>query len=80
MGVLAHRLRKLDRSLVPHQHERKFFGAHVCRITFKQLPQPFRSHILSFGTLRQLLKIPPFSAQKSYSAGGRGWNPNICVT
>ena len=28
MGVLAHRLRTLDRSLVPRQHERKF-PAHV---------------------------------------------------
>ena len=45
MGVLAHRLRTLDRSLVPHQHERKFSGARVCRVTFKHLPQPLRSHI-----------------------------------
>ena len=29
----------------PHQHERKFSGAHVCRVTFKHLPQPLRSHI-----------------------------------
>ena len=29
----------------PHQHERKFSGAHVCRVTFKRLPQPLRSHI-----------------------------------
>ena len=56
----------------PHRNERKFFGARVCRVTFKHLPQPIRSHILSFGTLGQLFKIPPFSAQKSHSAGGRG--------
>ena len=29
----------------PHQHERKFSGARVCRVTFKHLPQPLRSHI-----------------------------------
>ena len=36
---------------------RKFFGACVCRVTFKHLPQPLRSHIQSFGTLGQLLKF-----------------------
>jgi hypothetical protein len=68
----------------PHRHEQKFFTAHVCRITCKHLPQPLWSHILSFGPLGQIFKIPPFSAQKSHSAGGRGvpeffegWNPNI---
>jgi hypothetical protein len=70
----------------PHGHERKFSGARVCRVTFKHLPQPLRIHILSFGTLGQIFKIPPFSAQKSHSAGGRGvpqfflgWNPNILL-
>jgi hypothetical protein len=61
MGVLAHRLRTLDRSLVPP-------STCVCRVTFKHL----RSNLLSFGTLGQLFRIPPFSAQKSLSAGGRG--------
>ena len=32
----------------------------------------FKSHIWSFGTLGPPLKIPPFSAQKCHSAGGRG--------
>ena len=32
-------------------------------------PNPHRSHIRSFGTLGQRLKIPPFS---NHSAGGRG--------
>ena len=41
----------------PHQHERKSFGACVCRVTFKHLPQPLISHIQSFGTLGQLLKF-----------------------
>ena len=35
-------------------------GTHVCRVTFKDLPKPLRSHISSFGTLGQLLKIHPF--------------------
>jgi hypothetical protein len=56
----------------PHRHERKFSGAHVCRVTFKHLHQPLRSHIWSFGTLGQLFKIPPFSARKSHSTGVRG--------
>ena len=43
--------------------------ARVCKVIFKYLPQPLRSHIWSFGTLGQLLKIPPFS---THSAGGRG--------
>ena len=47
----------------PHQQERKFSGARVCRVTFKHLPQPLRSHTQSFGTLGQLLKIPPLSGQ-----------------
>ena len=39
----------------PHQHERKFSGAHVCRVTFKRLPQPL-------GIPGRLLKLPPLSA------------------
>jgi hypothetical protein len=56
----------------PHRNERTFSGARVCRITFKHLPQPLRSHIFSFGTIGKDFKIPPFSAQKTHSAGGRG--------
>jgi hypothetical protein len=33
---------------------------HVCRVTFKHLPEPLGSYIWSFGTLGQLLEIPPF--------------------
>ena len=47
----------------------KFSGARVCKVIFKHLPQP---HIRSFGTIGQLLKIPPFSAQKCHSAGAGG--------
>ena len=39
----------------------EFFGGHVCKVTFKHLPQPLRSQILSFEALGQLLKIPPLS-------------------
>ena len=42
------------------QHKRKFSVAHVCKITFKHLPQPLKSHTGSFRTLGQLLKIPLF--------------------
>jgi hypothetical protein len=43
-----------------------------CRVTFKHLPQPHRRHIQSFGTLGQLLKMPPFSSQNYHSDRGRG--------
>ena len=43
----------------PQQCERKFSGAHVCRVTFKHLSQFLRSHIWSFGTLVQLLQFTP---------------------
>ena len=39
------------------------------RITCKNLPQPLRSHIRSFGTLEQLVKIPTLSAQKCHVQG-----------
>ena len=38
--------------------------------------KPLKSHIQSFGTLGQHLKIPPLSAQKTRIAGGSGQ----CVT
>ena len=47
----------------------------TCLQSHPHLPQPLRSHIRSFGTLGQLLKIPPFSV---HSAGGRGV-PNFFV-
>ena len=77
IGVLAHRLRTLDRSLVPPSTRAEISGTRVCKVTFKHLPQPHQSHILSFGTLVQLFKIPPFSAQKLHSAGGRGESPQF---
>ena len=44
----------------PHRHQQKVSAAHVCRVTFKYLPQPLRSNIRSFGSLGQFLEIPPF--------------------
>ena len=57
MGSSLPGLRTRDPPLGPHRRERKFYGACVCRVTFKHLPQPLRSHIRSFGTLGQLLKF-----------------------
>jgi hypothetical protein len=75
-------LAKSSKKLMSSAH-----GARVCRVSYKHLPQPLRSHILNFGILGQLFKIPPFSPKKSYSAGVGGvpdffwgWNPNIFVT
>ena len=70
MGVLA------AWSASPHQIEWKFCGAHVCRVTFKHLPQPLRSHIRSFGILGQLLKIPP-CPPKNVIVRGVGRVPEI---
>ena len=41
----------------PHRHDCKFSSARVCKVTFKHLPQPLRTHIQSYGTLRQLLNV-----------------------
>ena len=60
----------------PHRHKRKFTGARLCRVTYKHLHQPLRCHIRSFGTLGQIFKIPPLSAQICHSAGSRGGVPN----
>jgi hypothetical protein len=60
----------------PHQHGRKFSGARVCRVTFKHLPQPLRSHIRSIGTIGQLFKknyFPP----KNRIVRGVGGVPEI---
>ena len=54
--ILLPGLRRQTLCLAPHQHGQKFSGTSVCRVTFKHLPQPLRSHIRSFETLGQLLK------------------------
>ena len=77
MGVLAHRLRMLDHSLVPPSTQAEIFRRNVCRVTFKHLPKPLQSNILSFGTLGQFFKIAPFSAQKTHSEGEGGVSQSI---
>jgi hypothetical protein len=61
MGVFISLLRTLDVSAHPPiDTSGKLFSACVCRVTFKPLLQPLRSHIQScFGTLGQLFKIRP---------------------
>jgi hypothetical protein len=63
----------------PHQHKHKFSGALVCKVTFKHLLKPLRRHIQSFGTLGQLFKRPPLSAQIYHSAGGWGRGIGILI-
>jgi hypothetical protein len=63
--------------LPPHRHVWTFSGAHVCRVSFKHLPQLLRSHIRSFRTLWQLFKIPP-CPPKYVKVLGVGGVPNFC--
>ena len=50
----------------PHRHQCKFFGAHVCKVTFKHLLQPHICHMQSFGTIGKLFSIsPPFYPPKN---------------
>jgi hypothetical protein len=53
MGVLAPGSAHSRPSARPPINTGGNFPAH-CRVTFKHLPQPLRSHIRSFGTLEQL--------------------------
>jgi hypothetical protein len=39
--------------LSPYQHEWEFYGAGVCKVAFKHLPKPLRSHIQIFRTLKE---------------------------
>ena len=54
----------------PHQHERKFSGACLCRIALNHLPQLLRTHFKSFRKFPkfqkknlQNLKTPPSGAR-----------------
>ena len=61
MGVLAPRSAQAGPSArLPIQT-----SGNYLQVTFKHLPQPLRSHIRSYRTLGQLLKIPPFSAHSA---------------
>ena len=60
----------------------KFSGTCVCRVTFKHLPKPLRSHIRSFGTLGELLKFLTTTKNlknKSAPPGGQRVSPNLFV-
>ena len=72
MGVLAPGSANARPSAQPFP---TFSGERVCRVTFKHLPQPLISHIQSFGTLGEVLKMTPFSA---HSVGGKG-GPRIVL-
>ena len=76
MGVLAHRSAHARPSAQPPIFMGKKCQLHVSAESPSNIyPQPLRSHFRSFGTLGQLLKIPPLSGHKCNSAGGRG-EPN----
>jgi hypothetical protein len=68
MGFLAHgsaHARPSTRTLA------EIFRDKCLQSNLQHLPQPLRSHIQSFGTLGQLLKIPPLTPQIYDSAGSR---------
>ena len=52
----------LKKIFPPHQHERKIFGAHVCRVASKYLPQPITSDIQSLRTIG--IFLTPLSAHE----------------
>jgi hypothetical protein len=58
--------RMIDLRSAPIDTIKKNSDECVCRVTFKHLPQPLRSHIRRFGTLGQLLEIPPFVRTMHY--------------
>ena len=43
-------------SIITHRHQWKFVNTRVCKVAFKHLPLPLRSHTQSFGTVGQHLK------------------------
>ena len=68
-GVLAPRLCTLEGSTHPPSTRAESFGAHVCKVTFKHLPQLLRSNIQSFGTLGQRGSPPPLSKGSELLSG-----------
>ena len=58
----------------PHWHWRNFSGTRVCRVAFKHLPQPLRSHIRSFRSLRRFLNFCP---THYVIVRGGGWSPTF---
>ena len=85
MGVLAPRLCRLDVSLSPQWHERKFVGATVCKVTFKHLPPTPKNLYPKFRNPRTTFENPPLCAKYNIVKGRSpkfvfGWKTNICVT
>jgi hypothetical protein len=72
MGVLAHRLRTLDRSLAPPSTRAEIFRRTCLQSQLSTPPlAPLKSY-LKFGNPWTTFQNIPISAQKSQSAGGRG--------
>jgi hypothetical protein len=78
MGFLAHRLRTLDRSLVPPSTQAEIFQRTCLQSHLQTPPEPLRSHIRSFGTIGQLFKIPPFCPQNRIVQGVGGVPEIFC--
>ena len=72
MGVLSHRLRTLDRSLVPPSTWAEIFRRTCLQSHLQTSPPTPQKSYPKFRNTRQLLKLPPLSAQKCHSAEGRG--------
>jgi hypothetical protein len=60
MGVLAHVSAHTRPYTRPPINTSGNFPAHLSAESHSNLPQPLRSHIRSFGTLRQLLKFSKY--------------------
>ena len=59
MGVLAPGPAHARPFARPHnQHEQKNFGAHVCKVILKHLPQPLTSHIQNFRIVLEKFHTP----------------------
>ena len=52
-------------SLIWSRHGQNFVGASVCKVIFKHIPQPLRSHNQSFETQGQLLKFSKKKLKKN---------------
>jgi hypothetical protein len=73
MGVLAHRLRTLDRSLVPPSTRAEIFR-RMCLQSHLQTPPPTPSEVISevLEPLDNFSKYPPFPPKKRIVQGVGG--------
>ena len=82
LGSSLSGLPALDPPLCPPSHQRNLFGTNVCKVTFKNLPQPLRSHTQNFRTLGQFMEIPLFSIVQGKDLSPKSfwkWNPKSFV-